>query len=88
MNAIACNLISIELSLITVITIYQLLMGVKPQMRYYVKYHLVKYVAVAVKLTLYMASTPVLIALMVSGIIQLLMTLRVITINPTMIHML
>ncbi len=86
MNPIVCNLISIELSLFTVITIYQLLMGMKLQLQYYAKYHLVKYVAVAVKLMLYMASTPVLIALMVSGIIQLLMTLRIITISPTIIH--
>ncbi|WP_245522527.1 polyprenol monophosphomannose synthase [Vulcanisaeta distributa] len=88
LNPIAGNLISIELSLITVITIYQLLMGMKPQLQYYIKYHLIKYVAVAVKLLLYMASTPVVIALIISGVIQLLMTLGIITVNPTAVHVL
>ncbi len=87
-NPVAGNLISIELSLITVITIYQLLMGIKPQLRYYAKYHLVKYVAVAVKLVLYMTSTPVLIVLAISGLIQLLMTLRIIPISPAVMHVL
>ena len=87
-NAVAGNLISIEFSLITVITIYQFLMGMKPQLQYYVKYHLIKYVAVTVKLALYMMSTPTIIALIISGIIQLLMTLRIITISPAIMHML
>ena len=87
-SPIAGNLISIELSLISVITIYQLLMGMKPQLQYYVKYHLIKYVAVAVKLALYTVSTPTIIALIISGAIQLLMTLRIITINPAIMHML
>ncbi|WP_460173535.1 polyprenol monophosphomannose synthase [Vulcanisaeta sp. JCM 14467] len=88
MNPIASNLVSIEFSLITVITMYQVLMGMKPQLQYYVKYHLIKYVAVAIKLVLYMVSVPTVIALMISGMIQLLMTLRIITINPAIMHVL
>lgn len=82
------NVMSIESSLITAITMYQLLMGIKPQPQYYVRYHLIKYVAVAVKLTLYILLIPASIALVVSGIIQLLMTLRLITISPVMTHVL
>jgi len=87
-SPIAGNIISIELSLITVITIYQLLMGIKPRIQYYAKYHLIKYIAVSIKLLLYTIPVPALIVLIVSGIVQLLMTLRVITINPAIMHLL
>ncbi len=80
------NLLSIESSLITVITIYQLLMWGKPRSQYYVSYHLIKYLAISIKLLLYAVALPVFVVLIVSGIVQVLMTLRVIPINPGIAH--
>ncbi|BDR90912.1 polyprenol monophosphomannose synthase [Vulcanisaeta souniana] len=86
LGTLLSNLLSIESSLITVITIYQLLMWGKPRPQYYASYHLVKYFAILIKLLLYAVALPAFVVLIISGITQLLITLRVIPINPGIVH--
>ncbi|MFP3161143.1 MAG: polyprenol monophosphomannose synthase [Vulcanisaeta sp.] len=86
MNALLGNVLSLELSLITVITLYQVLMGIKPRFRNYINYHAVKYTIVMIKLLLFEASIPVLVVLIISAVAQLILTLRIIQISPIEIH--
>lgn len=85
-NSLMGNFISIESSIMAVITMYQLLMKTKPRLEYYTRYHLVKYFSVAVKLFLFALPAPIIIALMISGILQLLLTMRLISIHIPITH--
>ncbi|MGC8542504.1 MAG: polyprenol monophosphomannose synthase [Vulcanisaeta sp.] len=85
-NPFIVNLFSIELSLLTAITLYLLLMGMRLSPRHYLKYHLVKYSAVALKLAFFAMSMPIVVVLLISGIVQLLLTLRFIPVNSIVVH--
>jgi hypothetical protein len=53
-------------TLITVITLYQVLIGIKLRFKNYINYHAVKYTAVMIKLLLFEASIPVPVVLILS----------------------
>ncbi len=80
-NPILRNLLSLESSLMASLTIYALLMGLKPRLKHYAKYHLVKYGSVLLKMAL-MPYMPIYVVLALATALQLILTIRVIPITP------
>lgn len=80
-NILLRNFVSLESSLITALTLYMFLMGLKAKVEYYVKYHLIKYGSVFLKIML-MPYIPIYIVLIIAALFQLVMTLRVIPATP------